>query len=144
MSSELSVEPMTPQKSGEETNKVSVSVGTKQQGRVKWFNNRAGYGFVTALDGSDVFAHHSGIQVATEQYKYLVQGEYVEYTKCKSQNDKHPWQATNIRGIGGGLLMCETRLEQRPSRQERTEETRQRPRRKGGGPRDDDWKLAEN
>ena len=135
---------MTSQKSEEETNKVDVGVGTnKHQGRVKWFNNRAGYGFVTDLDGSDVFAHHSGIQVGAEQYKYLVQGEYVEFEKCKSQNEKHPWQATDIRGIGGGQLMCETRLEQRPQRHEHNDDTHNRVRRKGGGPRDEDWKLAE-
>ena len=36
-------------------------------GRVKWFNNRAGYGFITLLEGEkkgeDVFAHHSSIVV---------------------------------------------------------------------------------
>ena len=41
--------------------------GTRYTGRVKWFNNRAGFGFVTVLDGpqkgEDVFAHHSGIEV---------------------------------------------------------------------------------
>ena len=45
-------------------------------GIVKWFNNRAGFGFVTVLSGDrkeeDVFAHHSGITVDSEQYKYLV------------------------------------------------------------------------
>ena len=36
--------------------------GTRYLGRVKWFNNRAGFGFVTVLEGpqanEDVFAHH--------------------------------------------------------------------------------------
>ena len=52
---------------------------TIYQGRVKWFNNKAGYGFVTIIDGvdagdkvgTDIFAHHSSINVADEQYKYL-------------------------------------------------------------------------
>ena len=145
MNEEQNTEPMTSQLSEEETNKVNVGVGTnKQQGRVKWFNNRAGYGFLTALDGADVFAHHSGIQVDTEQYKYLVQGEYVEFEKCKSKNDKHPWQATDIRGIGGGQLMCETRFDQRPQRRDQEAEEPQRVRRKGGGPREGNWKLSES
>ena len=44
-------------------------------GRVKWFNNRAGFGFVTVLSGDkkneDVFVHHTGIVVSSEQYKHL-------------------------------------------------------------------------
>ena len=52
-------------------------------GRVKWFNNKNGYGFITSCDDKnkdeDVFVHHSGVSVSEEQYKYLVQGEYVEF-----------------------------------------------------------------
>ena len=52
-------------------------------GRVKWFNNRAGFGFVTVLDGEkkdeDVFVHHSALKTDEQQYKYLVSGEYVEF-----------------------------------------------------------------
>ena len=63
---------------------MSSSNAEKFIGRVKWFNNKAGYGFVTVTDGSksgsDVFIHHSAIKVDAEQYKYLVQGEYVEFT----------------------------------------------------------------
>ena len=57
----------------------------------------------------DVFAHHSGITVDSEQYKYLVQGEYVEFTLVKSENDKHENQATDITGIMSGPILCETR-----------------------------------
>ena len=53
----------------------------KTLGRVKWFNNKVGYGFITTCDDDkkDVFVHHSSLQVSNEIYKYLVQGEYVEF-----------------------------------------------------------------
>jgi CspA family cold shock protein len=81
-------------------------------GRVKWFNNKAGYGFITAIDGpnvgTDIFAHHSAVNVGTEQYKYLVQGEYVEFTLSQVASGDHATQAADISGIRRGLLMCET------------------------------------
>jgi len=89
-------------------------------GRVKWFNNRAGFGFVTVLDGEkkneDVFVHHSGIVVESEQYKYLVQGEYVSFVLRTSDNQDHPYQAGDVKGVYSGWLMCETRNANRSSR----------------------------
>jgi len=96
---------------------------TSYLGRVKWFNNRAGYGFVTVLDQDkkdvDVFVHHSGVHVDNEQYRYLVQGEYVSFNVSKSDNKDHKCQATNVRGVLGGRLMCETHLEMRKERDDR-------------------------
>jgi len=63
-------------------------------GRVKWFNNKAGYGFIT---------------VTNSQYKYLVQGEYVQFDLAKSSEGGHEFKAINITGVKGGELMCETR-----------------------------------
>jgi cold shock CspA family protein len=86
-------------------------------GQVKWFNNKAGYGFITVNDGEhsgkDIFIHYSTIRTTNSQYKYLVQGEYVEFNLVKSTADNHEYQAVDISGIKGGLLMCETRRQNR-------------------------------
>ncbi len=95
-------------------------------GRVKWFNNKAGYGFITVIDGptagSDLFAHHSSITIATEQYKYLVQGEYVEFTLSTVASGDHETQAADITGIRSGLLMCETRAAAQAYSQSQTDD----------------------
>jgi cold shock CspA family protein len=95
-------------------------------GQVKWFNNKAGYGFITVSDGEyagkDIFAHYSTIRVGDTQYRYLVQGEYVEFKLSISTNTAHEYQATNISGIKSGLLMCETRQSNRPPKKERERE----------------------
>jgi cold shock CspA family protein len=84
-------------------------------GRVKWFNNKAGYGFITITDGprsgSDIFIHHSAISVINQQYKYLVQGEYVEFSLVSTHGGVHEFNAANVSGIKSGKLMCETRME---------------------------------
>jgi cold shock protein len=89
-------------------------------GRVKWFNNKAGYGFITITDGSrsgtDVFVHHSSIKVDSEQYKYLVQGEYVDFSLSDTKTQDHEFQAGEVCGIKGGKLMCETRRDSRVAR----------------------------
>ena len=86
-------------------------------GRVKWFNTKAGYGFVSYKDNEgneqDIFAHHAAIKTEKELFRYLVQGEYINFTiedvKQNGDEDKHSTTAGNITGINGGMLMCETR-----------------------------------
>lgn len=103
------------------TDAISTDVQSQSQrmvGQVKWFNNKAGYGFITVSDGEfankDIFIHFSSVLVVNSQYKYLVQGEYVEFNVMKSKNSAHEFQATDVSGIKGGPLMCETRNMARP------------------------------
>lgn len=53
----------------------------KEQGRVKWFNNAKGYGFIQRASGGDVFVHHSSIQATG--FKSLNEGDTVEFTVTK-------------------------------------------------------------
>jgi len=97
-----------------------VTSSDRFMGRVKWFNNKAGYGFITVTTGpktdSDIFVHHKAINVSVEQYRYLVQGEYIEFSLEQLKDSAHEYQAVNVSGINGGKLMCETRREFRQSR----------------------------
>jgi len=94
-------------------------------GRVKWFNNKAGYGFITLAESdkndTDIFVHHSYIAL-TDQYRYLVQGEYVEFSLIPTkEGSNHKFQAGDVKGINGGMLMCETRRNIRASRTNQTD-----------------------
>jgi len=61
------------------------------KGKVKWFDNKKGYGFVTCEDGTDIFAHFSAIQ--GEGYKTLDENQDVEFDVVDGDKGK---QAANI------------------------------------------------
>lgn len=61
------------------------------KGKVKWFSDQKGYGFITPESGNDVFVHHSSIQ--GEGYKTLAEGQEVEFQIEKGPKGE---QATNV------------------------------------------------
>jgi CspA family cold shock protein len=65
------------------------------KGKVKWFNNQKGYGFITRDDGSgDVFVHYSSIDGGG--FKSLAEGDAVEFEVVDS--DKGP-KAANVNKV---------------------------------------------
>ena len=65
-------------------------------GKVKWFDNKKGFGFIAPDDGSaDVFAHYSAI--ASSGYRSLDEGQRVEFEVA--QGPKGP-QADGVRIVG--------------------------------------------
>lgn len=98
---------------------------SKVIGQVKWFNIKAGYGFITLVEGEhigkDIFVHYSSLKVVNSQYRYLVQGEYVEFHLVKLEGEKYEYHAVDVSGIKGGSIMCEARRSSANARQEEGE-----------------------
>lgn len=64
-------------------------------GRVKWFDNKKGYGFITREDGKDIFVHYTGI--ISNSFKTLNEGEKVSF---ELENGAKGEQAINVKAIG--------------------------------------------
>ena len=65
--------------------------GDREEGTVKWFNDRKGYGFIERDSGGDLFVHFNSIQM--DGYKKLVEGQRVEFVYA--EGDKGP-KADNV------------------------------------------------
>ena len=61
-------------------------------GRVKWFNNEKGYGFIEYKENEDVFVHYSAIEV--DGYKTLSEGQLVEFKLVETSKG---YQALNVK-----------------------------------------------
>ena len=63
-------------------------------GRVKWFNEKKGFGFITKDDGEDVFVHYSEIEM--EGFKTLSENQEVTF---ELKEGPRGLQATNVRAL---------------------------------------------
>jgi len=61
------------------------------RGKVKWFSNQKGYGFITREDGKDVFVHYSAVK--GDGYKSLNEGDEVEFDVTQGPKGE---QASNV------------------------------------------------
>jgi CspA family cold shock protein len=64
------------------------------EGKVKWFNESKGFGFIETEEGSDVFVHFSSIQ--GEGFKTLSEGQRVSFDVAQGKKGQ---EATNVRAI---------------------------------------------
>jgi len=65
------------------------------KGKIKWFNDAKGFGFITQDEGGeDVFVHHTAIQM--DGFRSLAEGDPVEYDVAKGPKGL---QAANVRKI---------------------------------------------
>ncbi len=67
------------------------------RGRVKWFNNRTGWGFIQQDQGTDIYVHHE--QVAGRGYKTLQEGDLVEFEL--REGERGPY-AVHVTPVGPG------------------------------------------
>ena len=69
------------------------------RGKVKWFNNDKGYGFIECNDLEDIFVHYSAIN--QEGYKTLEEGQYVEFNLLETSKG---YQALNVTVVNDKII----------------------------------------
>jgi CspA family cold shock protein len=72
---------------------LSTSVAVRLHGRVKWFNDAKGYGFITRDDGTTIFVHFTEI-VTQDEYKSMSSGDFVSFEIGHSNRGQ---RALNVR-----------------------------------------------
>ena len=115
-----------------------MDLSTCYQGKVKWFSNKAGYGFITVtkdannkpddapsdlpdtLVNEDIFIHHTGIKTEKQVYKFLQQDEQVVFKILFLSTSKHKYQAIEVSG-NDNSLKCEN-----PKQYDRNKQRRKR------------------
>tara|TARA_B100000902_G_scaffold96638_2_gene99298 strand:- start:4221 stop:4643 length:423 start_codon:yes stop_codon:yes gene_type:complete len=84
-------------------------------GRVKWFNSKLGYGFITHtnktnLDECDIFVHWSNLVLSEKEFHTLYKGEYVEFEleSCTCNSNTIGVQACKVSGPNNSPLLTTT------------------------------------
>ena len=68
-------------------------------GKIKWFNNEKGYGFIEGANDEDIFVHYSAIK--QEGYKSLAEGQTVEYELLETEKGL---QAINVKEVSSATV----------------------------------------
>ena len=71
------------------------------RGKVKWFNNEKGYGFIEYSDLEDIFVHYSAIEI--DGYKTLTENQLVEFKLIETSKG---YQAINVRLLKETVTVC--------------------------------------
>lgn len=66
----------------------------KEKGKVKWFNNSKGFGFIERSQGDDIFVHYSSIKV--DGYRTLKEGQNVEFTVTRGEKGLQADEVTPV------------------------------------------------
>lgn len=69
-------------------------------GRVKWFNNEKGYGFIDHASGEDIFVHYSAIK--QDGYKTLSEGQVVSFDLIETPKGL---QAINVTALDNAKVI---------------------------------------
>jgi len=67
------------------------------RGKIKWFNNEKGYGFIEYKENEDIFVHYSAI--VKDGYKTLNQGDYVEFNLIETTKGLQAQQVVEINNL---------------------------------------------
>ena len=68
-------------------------------GKIKWFNNEKGYGFIEGEHDEDIFVHYSAIK--QDGYKSLSEGQMVEYELLETEKGL---QAINVKDVSNDTV----------------------------------------
>ena len=68
-------------------------------GKIKWFNNEKGYGFIEGEHDEDIFVHYSAIK--QDGYKSLSEGQMVEYELLETEKEL---QAINVKEVSNATV----------------------------------------
>lgn len=95
----------------EVTETQKLSENNRINGQVKWFDKKKGFGFITYREQgkeNDIFVHHTCIKYSdTQTFRNLIPGEYVEFEVVPCPCKEGQFQAEQVTGINGGLLLTE-------------------------------------